>query len=59
MRTHTPRSPATFVRPPADPVFADKPLTETLGSVSDAQLVSELGMWRKCRCGGTVVPVRR
>lgn len=38
--------PATFVRPPADPVFADKPLNETLGSVSDAQLVSELGMWR-------------
>ena len=34
------------MRPPADPVFADKPLTETLGSVSDAQLVSELGMWR-------------
>ncbi|WP_009882850.1 UvrD-helicase domain-containing protein [Brevibacterium aurantiacum] len=39
--------PATFVRPPADPVFADKPLTETLGSVTDAQLVSELGMWSK------------
>lgn len=38
--------PSTFVRPPADPVFADKPLTETLGSVTDAQLVSELGMWR-------------
>ena len=38
--------PSTFVRPPADPVFADKPLTETLGSVSDTQLVSELGMWR-------------
>src|SRR5699024_6022411 len=38
--------PATFVSPPADPVFADKPLTETLGAVSDAQLVSELGMWR-------------
>jgi len=39
--------PATFVRPPADPVFADKPLTQTLGSVTDAQLVSELGMWSK------------
>src|SRR5699024_9854352 len=36
----------TFVRPTADPVFADNPLTETLGSVSDTQLVSELGMWR-------------
>src|SRR5699024_774914 len=38
--------PATFVKPQSDPVFPDKPLTETLGSVTDAQLVSELGMWR-------------
>lgn len=38
--------PATFVRPPADPVFGDKPLTETLGAVTDEQLASGLGMWR-------------
>src|SRR5699024_7569535 len=38
--------PATFVRAPADPIFADRPLTETLGLVTDAQLISELGIWR-------------
>lgn len=38
--------PATFVRAPADPIFADRPLTETLGEVTDAQLISELGIWR-------------
>lgn len=38
--------PATFVRAPADPIFADRPLTETLGVVTDAQLISELGIWR-------------
>lgn len=48
--------PATFVRAPADPIFADRPLTETLGVVTDAQLISELGIWsdvvavaRSCR----------
>lgn len=41
-----PQVPATFVRAPADPIFADRPLTETLGEVTDAQLISELGIWR-------------
>lgn len=48
--------PASFNRAPADPVFADKPLAETLGTIPDTRLVSELGMWssvvavaRSCR----------
>lgn len=38
--------PATFRRSEADPVFGDKPLADTLGSVPDEKLISELGMWR-------------
>lgn len=40
-----PSLPATFRRSEADPVFGDKPLADTLGSVPDAKLISELGMW--------------
>lgn len=41
-----PQIPATFQREPADPVFADKPLADTLGVIPDARLISELGMWK-------------
>lgn len=40
-------TPPATVPPVADPVFGDKPLSETLGAVPDTKLVSGLGIWQR------------